>query len=216
MYAALVALLAPEDGLDVLLRTLETYRAARTFRMQIVHEDSSGLFPGAFEQTLSAKGRRFELRVSKPRPDEGPGAPDYFCNGQSVFVLRDGELFEEPLEVPEGRSPGWEVTGGLILSSIVQSNAVRALAKTREAKPAWEWRMPEPDEWHGADVWRISVLQPDGEGTKRSVATLYLDSSRKRLVGFTWAPGGKLKQGSARYLGQEFDVALPDTVGDPP
>jgi hypothetical protein len=215
MLAALVSILAHEDGLDVLQRVLDTYRDSRSFRMRIVHEHSSGLFPGTFEQTLAARGRRFELRVSQP-PSEGASPPDYYCNGQAVFLLRGGELFEEPLEVPEDRSPGWEVTGGLILSAIVQSNAARALAKTRESKPAWEWRLPEPDEWKGMGVQRVSVLQDDGEGTKRTVVTLYLDAGMRRLVGFSWSPDGRQKRGSARYLDQQFDVALPDTVGDPP
>lgn len=184
--------------------------------MHLAHSDSNGLFPGEFQQSLAVRGRRFELRAVPSASGAKPAVPDYYGNGEAVFVYQGGEIFEEPLDYPETTMPPWEVLGGLALSAALDSNAFKALAKTREREPKWEWRSPEAADWFGEPARKVQALQDDGEGTKRTVVTMYLHPSLDRLEGFSWPSGPAGKTGYARYRDQELGVPLPATLGDPP
>ena len=67
MFLTLATLLlapAPPSALDLLREARDHYRGLSSFSMRIEHEDSSGLYPGRYTQTLRwRRGGRFELRV---------------------------------------------------------------------------------------------------------------------------------------------------------
>jgi len=218
MLPSLLAFLAPaKDAAETLKEVLATYESAKSYRMRVVHRDSSGLFPGAFEQRLEAKGKRFELKVTVPRAagGEGQSAPDFYCDGENVFTYARGELDFAPLDYPQGVSPGWEVSGGLPLMAMMKTSNYSRLWSPPVAFGTFTFRGPESMEWQGRTVRRIRLLLDTGDGALREMANFMLDEKKALLVG---ASGPKPAEGGgfAQYLDQEFDIKLPDKLGDPP
>lgn len=89
--------------------------------MRIRHHGDSGLFPGDYEQKLQwRKGGVFDLVVTKKNPvmPSSPGSicPDFHADGSKVVARKpDRSLQTEALEPAPNDSPGWEVSGGLII-----------------------------------------------------------------------------------------------------
>lgn len=218
MLPALLALSVPRaDAFETLKDTLATYEKAKSCRMRIVHEDSTGLFPGKFEQRLEWKGKRFVLKVSVPRTLGGAGlyAPDFYCDGENVFRHSNGELDFDPLDYPENLSPGWEVVGGLPLMAMMRTRNYTRLWTPPSEFGTLSFRGPVESEWKGHKVRRIRMLIDAGDGAVREMANFLLDREKPRLVGAT-GPKPDEGGGFTMYLDQEFDIELPDTLGDPP
>src|SRR5438874_2653083 len=99
---------------DLLRQAYDYYRHLSGFSMRIEHQDSSGLFPGRYTQTLRwRRDGRFELRVVSPGNRR---VPDYYADGRQILMVRPGNVWStEPLQPEPNTSPGWEVSGGAIM-----------------------------------------------------------------------------------------------------
>src|SRR5690349_15382533 len=99
MVSTLVTLLlmtSPPPAVDMLTEVRSHYQNLNTFAMTIEHQNSSGLFPGKYAQTLRwRKGGRFELLVTRPNPDaQAYKAPDYYANGKEILLVFPGNRWE--------------------------------------------------------------------------------------------------------------------------
>ena len=118
-----------------MLNCIDAYRKLDSFAMTIEHSDSSGLFPGRFKQSLVwAKGGKFALQVTqktdfKPTSSQpGTVAPDYFSDGTQISVVEDAAVVRKEDVTPRpNTSPGWEVSGGLVLSILQNTEMVKTL-----------------------------------------------------------------------------------------
>lgn len=219
MLASLLVLAAPQDeALETMKAVLKTYESAASCRMRIVHHDSSGLYPGDFEQMLECKGKRFVLKVTAPNKaggDQERHAPDFHCDGKNVFRLKNGELDYDPFEYPAGTMPGWEVCGGLPLMAMLKSPNYATLWQPPPGFGKLVFRGPDTTEWMGQPVRRVKMLLDAGDGALREMASFILHSELPLLAGVA-GPKESGGIGYAQYLDQEFDVDLPATLGDPP
>ena len=88
---------APPAPRDLLQQAHDFYRHLSSFSMRIEHQDSSGLFPGHYTQTLRWRhGGRFELRVVPP---DHSRVPDYYADGRQILMIRPGNIWSsEELE----------------------------------------------------------------------------------------------------------------------
>lgn len=213
--AALVLSSGPAD--ESLMDQARThYRSLDSFSMTIEHEDSSGLFPGRYTQSLKwRKGGRFELIVTKPsdyvpKADQfGSVAPDYFCDGKTVVsVHRTGGRTSGSLRRDPNSTPGWEVSGGLILSWLMDGSIANNLAN-----PPSGWKietLPGPEKtWNDTKV-RTLVLR-FSQGSRSLEAQLYFSTQGPELVGMEWSSEGKTL--SVRFLDQKINPPLPETLG---
>src|SRR5437016_3728633 len=109
---ALLSLVPTSTAQDAMMEVRRSYESMQGFSMTIAHHDSSGLFPGEYEQMLSwKKGGVFELKISKPvSGNPSRKAPDYYCNGKYVWWAGGSSApgSESVLHDPNS-SPGWEV-----------------------------------------------------------------------------------------------------------
>ena len=123
MLAAVAILLQSDDAWKTLSSVIDGYTKHDTFQCTLVHDNSSGLFPGRYEQSLKwKKGGRFELKVTKPTtftPREGnPGsvAPDFYSNGKEVTAAFTNRPWtQDEIQHDKNSMPGWEVSTGLLL-----------------------------------------------------------------------------------------------------
>src|SRR5438876_6134433 len=82
---------APPAPRDLLQQAHDFYRHLSSFSMRIEHQDSSGLFPGHYTQTLRWRhGGRFELRVVPP---DHSRVPDYYADGRQILMIRPGNIW---------------------------------------------------------------------------------------------------------------------------
>lgn len=213
--AALVWSTAPADE-SLMDQARAFYRSLDSFSMTIEHQDSSGLFPGRYTQSLKwRKGGRFELIVTKPSDyvakanEPGGVAPDYYCDGKTVVsVHRTGERTSASLRRDPNSTPGWEVSGGPILSWLIDGSIA-----TNLANPPSGWKIetvPGPDKTWNDTKARTLVLR-FSHGSRSLDAQLYFSTQAPELVGMEWSSEGK--PASVRFLDQKRNPPLPETLG---
>lgn len=215
------SLLAPTTPQTVLRGALDHYKALKSFSMTIKHKDGSGLFPGAFTQSLKwRKGDAFELVVvkmsgPKPAPDQqGLQAPAFYCgDGATVTIIwRDRPRERRELSHDSNTSPGWEVSGGLILSVLLGSPGADMMFNTPPGVSA-KWSFGKATKWQGEAVREIQVAW-DIQG-RSGAMSVYVSANGRRLVGFSAAGGGS-KPGWAHYMNQVENPTLPRSLGTAP
>jgi hypothetical protein len=209
MLVLALVLLQQPDGLAILSEVRRAYESMRGFSMTIEHHESNGLFPGDFSQELQWSKGRFELRVSAPPKAPAPEAPTYFCDSKQVVSMVDGAGQAVLLTRDIREMPGWEVTGGLVLSWLERTGFADFI-----------WHPPigveasvscdGPKTWQKEDTEQLTLTE--GEGRARQKMRLYVSPDHRRLIGFGW-DRGKV-HGWAHYRDQKERTDLPATLGD--
>ncbi len=209
-YAVVLAVGLQLTPTELLRQVRDQYQRLESFSMRIEHQDSSGLYPGKYRQSLQwRKGGRFELRVT----EKGEAAvPDFFADGQrGLRVLPDGGSRTEPLVPRPNSVPGWEVSGGFILGWLQDTPGTRMLLEpTKEF--SIEWSFGPRLEWRGQKV-RELVGKLSGGGRERTVS-LFVGEGSRDLGGLEADLNGKLA--SVRYSEQQKNPQLPPLLGDGP
>jgi len=221
MVSILAAMLipAPSAGESLMDLARAHYRSLDSFAMTIEHQDSSGLFPGRYTQSLQwRKGGRFELIVTKPsdyQPQaDAPGglAPNYYCDGKTVVSIhRTGERTSRSLSREPNSTPGWEVAGGLILSWLMNGVTAERIANPPKGVTI-EYRAGSARSWQGHAVREVIVEM--SQSGKQLDLHAYFGPERPELLGLEWMHQGK--PGAVHYLHQQANPTLPPTLGDPP
>lgn len=202
-----------QDPIAVLKSIRDAYQKLDSYSATLEHHDSSGLFPGEYTQTLKwRKGNQFELVVTKPNPAEvkspGRNAPNYYSNGQTVVRIRETDRREESIVPGPNTMPGWEVSGGLALSFLVNSKSMDILFEPQPNFPI-EWKSVVESKWQGERGKRI-----DATFNKQLGVRIFYAENPLRLVGVEYEEGGKKHW--MRYVSQDFAPKLPEKLGDPP
>lgn len=195
------------------------YRSLDSFSMSIEHQDSSGLFPGTYKQELKwMKGGRFQLIVTKSsdyKPTEGkPGgvAPNYYCDGKSVMSIHpDGSRTSRSAGREPNTTPGWEVSGGVIISWLMNGTTAEFLEKPPQGFNL-EFAAGPMKTWNDLNV-RELVLTMSGQDRKVDLH-LYFAASSPELLGMQWTNNNQVS--IAKYLNQQRNPKLPETLGNPP
>lgn len=204
---------ADATPLELLKRVRSHYQGLNTFTMNIRHQDSSGLFPGTFSQTLRwRKGDRFTLLVKSQGNTE---VPDYYADGRQVHVvLPGGSRQSESIAPQPNRMPGWEVTGGTILGFLQNTDNSRLFFEPIKGM-SLKWSYGPRTLWKGKKVREVAVhIARNGEARTAS-GSFFVDAATNTLVGFEWDQvTGKM--GYALYEDQQADLQLPTTLGDAP
>jgi hypothetical protein len=202
---------APSTARDLLQQTHDFYRHLSSFSMRIEHQDSSGLFPGRYTQTLRwRRGGRFELRVVSPRDQR---VPDYYADGRQVLMIRPGNVWStEPLQPEPNTAPGWEVSGGLIMGWLQETPSSRFFLEPPK-NMSIQWELGPRTSWHGRAVreLRAKMTWEQKPGPDYS---MFIDAQRPLLIGFEWVPNDK--PGWALYADQRLNPPLPASLGDSP
>lgn len=211
--AALLILASSTQPLDLLKEVRAHYRALTAFSMQIDHHGSSGLFPGEFSQALRwRKGGHFDLLVTKKNPDANDRkAPDYFADGKAVLsVFEDGRRDTSPLTIDPNTSPGWEVSGGLIMGWLEGTPASKLFFDPPSGMNI-VWSYGPRAVWQKQKVKEILGTMKSRQGS--ASISLFVDEATKTLVGFDYSAGSQ--KGFALYRDQKANPPLPASVGSP-
>lgn len=197
---------------ELVAQVRDHYRGLDSFAMRIEHRDSSGLYPGEYTQELRwRKGDKFTLKVIS-RGNEA--VPDYHANGLELLTLRaDGSSESGAIRPEPGVSPGWEVSGGFILSWLQDTLVGRMVLDPRPGLKM-RWSYGPRKEWRSHAVREVVMTVTDprdrnGGGLKTS---LFVDPDGKRLIGVESSPTGR--PGWALYEDQRENRAAPDGLLD--
>ena len=231
--AAAPAQTAGETPQEMMTQVRDHYRSLSSFSMQIVQHDSSGLYAGTYTQQLDwrrgtqtdGSGGQFSLRNLSPSnkalsEDFGNAhhaVPDFFANGSHVVTVEpSGKQTKEWEASVPNFVPGWEVTGGLILSWL-QKTPTGDIVSNPPPGMKIIWSIGPRTVWHGLKVREIcGQISHEGQpGT--NIGSFFLGASSLVLVGQEGSngePGGKL--GYAIYMHQQANPVLPATLGTAP
>lgn len=197
-----LVLLSPTPK-EALTELRKNYESLKTFEMRIVHHNSSGLFPGDYEQKLTWKApKEFKLKVTKAAKGEERTAPDYICDGINVVDTGGSHPnHSEPINTDLNRMPGWEVSGGQILGWLMKSPSSQLMENPpAQFKVAFTWG--DAKEWKGTPVKEI-IAKIDGVSESMN---LFLSTDGKRLLG--WTSTFNKKDASVQYLDQKLNGVL--------
>jgi hypothetical protein len=175
----------------VFLQTMERYAKLDTFSTDIEHDFSSGLFPGKYRQHLEFKrGKGFKLVAKSPLGIDRPKgvADDYYCDGAEVTSV--GRFSgTRPINKDNNTVPGYEVTGGLILTWLLDSPTKGFYDQPpKEIKISVDWGKRKT--WHNQQV--VEVIYKVTIEKDTQVVSFFLDPSHVRLIGDEAMNNGKL------------------------
>lgn len=203
------------DAASVLANIADAYRKLDSVSVTIEHNDSSGLFPGIYTQQLQwQKDKRFELKVTKPNPKSAPApgsnAPDYYCDGATVRTLRKGSGdSSRPINTDPNTQPGYEVSGGLMLSMLLDSPTYRMILKP----PAGiKIGLGPESTWKGEKVMQVSYQASGGDMSV--TGSIYYKADPLQLCGMEYKAGSQ--SGWLRYVDEKRNAAMPSKLGIPP
>jgi hypothetical protein len=202
---------------DLLRQVRDHYRSLSSFAMRIEHQDSSGLYPGRYTQRLRwRRGGHFELLVTSKGNRR---VPDFYADGRHVLWSHPDHRWSPGELVPEpNTAPGWEVSGGPIVSWLQDTWTGRAyLEPPKEMQLSWQFG--PRTEWRGQ---RVREIVGTIGGRRDASFSLFVDAQRKLLVGVEYQvlvgaenqASGKV--GWAVYADQQINPALLATVGNAP
>lgn len=177
MLIAAILLCQAQTTADVLKGVIKHYQSLKTFSMSIEHSDSSGLFPGKYTQDFSYDNGKFGLKVTSPKDTK---VPNYTCDGKEVTTDREGSMSSVPLNTDPNIMPGWEVSGGLIVSWLMKTPSSNFLF----APPKGFSVVMSPgkrSKWLEIDVNEIVVQMSSDEETMSVM--LYLSKDNQWLLG---------------------------------
>jgi hypothetical protein len=209
-FALLLAAAVQPSPTDLLRQVRDQYQSLSSFSMRIENQDSSGLFPGRFSQTLRwRRGGRFELVVI---PKAHPKVPNFYADGRQVLWIRPGNEWNTGELVPDANTmPGWEVSAGPILGWLQSTHSSRFFLEPPRGMKI-DWSYGPRATWRGQKVreLRSKLVQEK----RASTISLFVDPEHKLLLGMEYPLNGKL--GSALYADQKLNPALPADLGETP
>lgn len=209
-FALLLAAAVQPSPADLLKQVRDQYRGLSSLSMRIEHQDSSGLFPGRYSQSLRwRRGGRFELLVT---PKGSQKVPDFYADGRQVLWIRPGNVWTTGELMPDANTmPGWEVSGGPILGWLQSTPSSRFFLEPPKGTKI-VWSHGPRTEWRGQKVREIRgrVVQE----TRDSTVSVFVDPERKLLLGMEYPLNGKL--GWMLYADQKLNPALPENLGEAP
>jgi hypothetical protein len=193
---------------EELLRAVQVhYKNLDGFAMKIEHYDSSGLYPGRFDQTLRwRKGGRFELTISSP---DNQKVPNFYADGvQTLALYPDGRRSIGELRPDPNTAPGWEVTGGLIVSWLEHTESCEKVFHPKEGLFV-QWELGPRVQWRDHPV--VEIVGVISNQDKLSTLSFFVNPEEKRLIGLETLAGDRTH--AALYLAQKENPDLPDTLG---
>lgn len=211
---------APRDNrawpaLLALRQAAAYYRGLSSFSMRIENHFTSGLFPTEYMQTLRwRKPDQFELLITSKNSTQ---VLNYYADGeQLITVLSDGRQRIGLIKPEPNTAPGWEVSAGLILSWLQNTESGQRLFDDKPLPPTLRISMGPRTKWHGYRVRevlikdnKISRYYPHGLYT-----SFFLDATKPKLIGLETNIVHKI--GWALYADQKQNPALPKTLGQAP
>lgn len=179
-----------DSAKQAFLDAMGGYGKLDSISVELQHDNSSGLFSGQYHQQLVfKKDKGFKLVVTGIKGADRPSnvAPDYYCDG--VDVTTKGRMDGvRPINKDPNTMPGYEVSGGLIMTWLLDSHTKSYFSKPPEGmgiSMSWGKRTT----WHEEKV--VEVVMTMKMGTEVSEMNLFLDSDKKRFVGNEWTRDGK-------------------------
>ncbi|MBC7806902.1 MAG: TlpA family protein disulfide reductase [Akkermansiaceae bacterium] len=202
---------AAEPARQLLIKTLSRYQKLGSFSATLQHQDSSGLFPGAYTQELKwRRGNGFTLIATSPK---GTQVPNYYADRRRVIIDAPDKRvrYFENIVPPPGTSPGWEVSGGLILSFLQKTRTVDIFSGKLPAVFSFGSRT----RWHGKEVREI-VIRMVGDGRKDQLpVSFFVDPPGQIYYGMD-GTAKKGKSGYVFYENQKINPVLAVTLGRAP
>lgn len=216
----------------------------RSFSATIRHHNSSGLYPGDYDQELkwrrgeavNGKDSRFTLLVTSPNNRR---VHDFYCDGTRLITdgpdladfdkpdnggpIRRARFVGKP-DVEPHTSPGWEVSGGAIVSVLMRtSNGKIFRGEFPEALPdgsRLSLALGPRRSWQGQQVREVLLIGVGPTYPKMKPVSLFVGAQGDRFVGYE-AWGGRRDKptlGYMIYIDQKFnpEPAPPATLGTPP
>jgi hypothetical protein len=209
-FALLLATAVQPSPADLLRQVRDQYQGLSSFSMRIENQDSSGLFPGRYSQSLKwRRGGRFELVMI---PKGHPKVPGFYADGRQVLWIRPGNEWTTGELVPDANTmPGWEVSAGPILGWLQSTHSGRFWLEPPKGTQI-TWSYGPRTTWRGQDVREIRgrMLQEKRDST----ISLFVEPKQKLLLGMEYPLNGK--SGSAEYADQQLNPALPADLGETP
>lgn len=186
---------AQDPAKDLLLQVRKHYGELKLFEARIVHHNSSGLFPGDYEQRLVWTGKHtFDLTVTEEsnyKPDkERPGmlAPDYQAkDGKVTFRRPNGAQVVSSVVPDPNTMPGWEVSGGFALTFLESTASADFFTKPPPGMEA-VLSMGSQKIWQDRAVREI-VLNFKAQNQTLKLS-LFVDGKRPLFVGYAMDDGG--------------------------
>lgn len=210
---------AIEPARQLLSKALLRYRTLNRFSMNIQHQDSSGLFPGAYTQQLRwRRGGKFTLLVTSPAsPKAERHAPNYYADGKRVVsdMPGNGQRFIDSIVPLPNTSPGWEVSGGLIVSVLQNTDTFRMFQGKTPLPAPVRFTFGPRSQWRGKNVREIVMHRTDASAQKDVPASFFVEPTGEAFYGVEWSPR-KGTLGYAVYSNQKFNPALPPVLGKAP
>ena len=197
------------------LNTMESYAKLDSFSVDIEHDNSSGLFPGKYHQHLDfKKGKGFKLAVTSLNGQERPKdvAPDFYCDGADVTTVGrfDGT---HPINKDSNISPGYEVSGGLVMIWLMDSPEKQFFSKP-PAGMEIDLVPGKRTMWKELPVSEIVMSVKIGDKDDKSSISVFFDSGKKKLIGYEWTREGKT--GWMLYKNQKDNPAVDASTFKPP
>ena len=199
----------------VFLDKMESYAKLDSLSIDIEHDNSSGLFSGKYRQHLDfKKGKGFKLAVTSLNGQERPKdvAPDYYCDGTDVTTVGryDGTM---PINKDSNTSPGYEVSGGIIMMWLMDSPG-RHFFSVPPPGMELELSTGQRSTWKEMKVAEIVITVKIGGQNDKSTLSAFLDSERKKLIGYEWTRDGKT--GWMLYKNQKDNPPVDASTFKPP
>jgi len=217
VFAALCLTLIQTDPKATLVEAMSHYQTLSAFSMSIQHKDSSGLFPGQYTQSLQwKKGGHFELLVTKPPvfadKDRNSPAPNYFSDGAHIVsIFPNGHQVVKTLETSLNSVPGWDVSGGLILS-FLQDTTTAKIIRNEAKEVQLSYAFGPAKEWRRQPVREILASVKSGDAESGPIH-LYLDATLPKLLGVTMKMDPKGAEGYMVFENQKENPTLSDSLG---
>ena len=182
----------PSPAKDALVKVMAHYQSLKLFDATLVHHNDSGLFPGDYVQSLSWEApNSFSLKVTTPASGESHRAPDFTCTNGSIHT--EGGTYptrpDEPLNTDINTMPGYEVSGGPILSWLLKSPSANLVIDPPNGMTAtYAWG--QPGLWHNMDV-KVIMMTWTVSKNNSQLVKLYLNPKGDELVGWQYQLNGK-------------------------
>ncbi len=211
MIATILAISAihEDSPKEAFLKAMENYSKLKSFSADLIHDKSSGLFPGKYEQHLEyIKESGFKLVVKGQKSGDRPKeiAPDYYCDGKNVTTV-GGPGGVQALNTDPNITPGYEVTGGLIMTWLLNTPNKRVLMNPPQGIE-FQFSWGKKDTWRDHKVSEI-VIKVIAGSVDNSIS-VYFDPERKHLLGNEYKAGEQ--SGWMEYKGQMDNPKL-DAAG---
>ena len=194
---------------------MESYSKLDSLSIDIEHDNSSGLFPGKYHQHLEFKrSKGFKLAVTGLQGKERPQdvAPDYYCDGFDVTAIGRFKS-TKPINKDTNTSPGYEVSGGIIMMWLMDSPGKQFFSKPPAGMDI-ELTAGQRTIWKDLKITEVVISVKMGGQDDESTFSAFLDTAKKKLLGCEWTREGKV--GTTVYKNQRDNPAVNVAAFKPP